>query len=99
MEKQVLVINYVGEPPTPEAAGAAIVAMNRAGTYMDTTVQPTMTCLDEKEVGQAIYMFSNKKIAKKEGITINVSTPEYCKDIDSKKMAKVIAVLKEVFNV
>lgn len=49
MEKQVLVIQYVGEKPTPEEAAAAVVAMQRAGTYIDTTVQPTMCHLTEKE--------------------------------------------------
>lgn len=99
MEKQVLVISYVGEKPTPEEAAAAIVAMQRAGTYIDTTVQPTMCHLSEKEVAQAILMFSERKQKRGEGITIQVENPDSINGIDRTKMSQLIAVLKDTFNV
>lgn len=98
MEKQVLVIQYVGEKPTPEEAAAAIVAMQRAGTYIDTTVQPTMCHLSEKEQGMAALMFSERKKNKGNGITVKVEQDPVFNGIDKEKAKKFAQFLKEIID-
>lgn len=99
MEKQVLVIQYVGEKPTPEEAAAAIVAMQRAGTYIDTTVQPTMCHLSEKEQAMAALMFANKKELKGEGVTVKVESGEpFFKSKDKDRAERFIAALKDFID-
>jgi len=98
MEKQVLVIQYVGEKPTPEEAAAAIVAMQRAGTYIDTTVEPTMCHLSEKEQAMAALMFSERKRKSGDGITIKVEQDPVFNDIDKDKAKKFVQFLKEIID-
>lgn len=98
MEKQVLVIQYAGEKPTPEEAAAAIVAMQRAGTYIDTTVQPTMCHLTEKEQGMAALMFSERKKNKGNGITVKVEQDPVFSGIDKDKAKKFAQFLKEIID-
>lgn len=99
MKKQVLVIQYVGEKPTPQEAAAAIVAMQRAGTYIDTTVEPTMCHLTEKEQGMAALMFANKKESKGKGITVKVESGEpFFESKDKDRADRFIAALKDFMN-
>jgi hypothetical protein len=93
MEKQVLVIQFVGEQPTPEQAAAAIVALQKAGTYIDTTVQPTMCHLSEKEQAEAMMVYASKKASKGSGIIVKVQNPEPI--ISATKAEKLARVLKE----
>ena len=95
MEKQVIVLTFVGEEPTPEQCGTAVVAMHRAGVCMDTTIQPTVCVLSEREQAQAMSMFAMKKASKGEGVTIKVENPA----LDKKKLAKIAAILKEALDV
>lgn len=96
MEKQVIVISYVGEEPTPEQAKQAIVSMLKSGVYMDTTVEPTLCCLSEKEQAQAMMMFTSKKASKGAGITVTVKNPEPI--ISATKAEKLARVLRELIN-
>ena len=96
MEKQVLVISYVGEKPTPEQAANAIVALQKAGTYIDTTIQPTMCHLSEKEQAEAMMLYASKKASKGAGITVTVKNPE--PTISATKAEKLAKVLKEIFD-
>jgi len=98
MEKQVLVIQYVGEKPTPEEAAAAIVAMQRAGTYIDTTIQPTMCHLTEKEQAMAALMFSERKRKSGDGITIKVEQDPVFKGIDKDQAKAFAQFLKAVID-
>lgn len=98
MEKQVLVIQYVGEKPTAEEAAAAIVAMQRAGTYIDTTVEPTMCHLTEKEQAMAALMFSERKRKSGEGITVKVEQDPVFKGIDKDKAKKFAQFLKDIID-
>jgi hypothetical protein len=98
MEKQVLVIQYVGEKPTAEEAAAAIVAMQRAGTYIDTTVQPTMCHLTEKEQAMAVLMFRERKRKSGEGITVKVEQDPVFKGIDKDKAKKFAQFLKDIID-
>lgn len=98
MEKQVLVIQYVGEKPTAEEAAKAIIAMQHAGTYFDTTVEPTICHLTEKEQAQAILMFSERKRKSGEGITIKVEQDPVFKGIDKDKAKKFAQFLKEIID-
>ena len=92
MEKQVLVIQ--GEKPTPEEAAAAVVAMQRAGTY-----QPTMCHLTEKEQAMAALMFANKKELKGEGVTVKVESGEpFFKSKDKDRAERFIAALKDFID-
>lgn len=96
MEKQVLVIQFVGEQPTPEQAAAAIVALQKAGTYIDTTVQPTMCHLSEKEQAEAMMVYASKKASKGAGITVTVKNPEPV--ISASKAQKLAEVLRSFLN-
>ena len=96
MEKQVIVIQYVGEKPTPEEATAAIVAMQRAGTYIDTTVEPTICHLTEKEQAQAMLMFSERKRKSGDSITIKVEQDPVFNGIDKKTAKKFAEFLKRI---
>lgn len=98
MEKQVLVIQYVGEKPTPEEAAAAIVAMQRAGTYIDTTIQPTVCHLSEKEQAMAAFMFGDEKRKTGDGITIKVEQDPVFNGIDKNKAKKFAQFLKEIID-
>lgn len=98
MEKQVLVIQYVGEKPTAEEAATAIVAMQHAGTYIDTTVEPTMCHLTEKEQGMAALMFSERKRKSGGGITVKVEQDSVFNGIDKNKAKKVAQLLKEIID-
>ena len=96
MEKQVLVISFVGEKPTPEQAATAIIALQKAGTYIDTTVQPTMSILNEQEQAQAMMVYASKKSAKGAGITVTVKNPEPV--ITASKAQKLAEVLRSFLN-
>ena len=98
MEKQVLVIQYVGEKPTPEEAVATIVAMQRAGTYIDTTVEPTICHLTEKEQGMAALMFSERKRKSGDGITVKVEQDPVFNGIDKDKAKKFAEFLKCIID-
>lgn len=98
MEKQVLVIQYVGKKPTAEEAAAAVVAMQHAGTYIDTTVQPTICHLTEKEQAMAALMFSERKRKSGEGITIKVEQDPIFKDIDRETAKKFAKFLKGIID-
>lgn len=96
MEKQVLVIQFVGEQPTPEQAAAAIVALQKAGTYIDTTVQPTMCHLSEKEQAEAMMVYASKKASKGSGIIVKVQNPE--PKISTAKAEKLAQILREFLD-
>lgn len=96
MEKQVLVLQFVGEKPEPEQAAAAIVALQKAGVYIDTTVQPTMCLLNEKEQAMAMAMFAQRKSHKGEGITVTVKNPE--PKISATKAQQLAQVLRDFFD-
>lgn len=96
MERQVLVISFVGEKPTPEAAGEAVVALQRFGTYIDTTVQPTMCILNEKEQAAAMMLYANKSAQRGEGITVKVNNPNPI--INATKAKKIVEILTQVLN-
>ena len=98
MEKQVIVIQYVGEKPTPEEAAAAIVAMQRAGTYIDTTVEPTMCHLTEKEQGMAALMYSKNKQKAGESVTVKIEHDPVFNGIDKDKAKKFAQFLKEIID-
>lgn len=98
MEKQVIVIQYVGEKPTPEEAAAAIVAMQHAGTYIDTTVEPTMCHLTEKEQGMAALMFSERKRKSGDGITVKVEQDPILSGIDKDTAKKFARFLKGIID-
>ena len=98
MEKQVLVIQYVGEKPTPQEAVAAIVAMQRAGTYIDTTVEPTICHLTEKEQGMAALMFSERKRKSGDGITVKVEQDPILSGIDKDTAKKFARFLKGIID-
>lgn len=98
MEKQVIVIQYVGEKPTPEEAAAAIVTMQRAGTYIDTTVEPTMCHLTEKEQAMAALMFSERKRKSGDGIIIKVEQDPIFNGIDKDKAKKFAQFLREFID-
>jgi len=93
MERQVLVISYVGETPSPEQAANAIIALQKAGVYIDTTIQPTMCHLSEQEQAQAMMVYASKKGSKGAGITVTVKNPE--PTISAKKAEKLAQVLKQ----
>lgn len=96
--KQVLVISYVGELPEPDAAAAAVVALQAAGTYIDTTVQPTMCVLDEKEQAQAMMVHSSKKSSEGKNIQVRIEGADKIGGFDRAKVDQLLAVLKDVFN-
>lgn len=96
MEKQVLVISYVGEKPEPEQAATAVVALQKAGVYIDTTVQPTMCHLSEQEQAQAMMVYASKKSSKGSGITVQVKSAD--PTISASKAEKLAKVLKELFD-
>jgi hypothetical protein len=93
MEKQVLVLQFVGEEPTPQQAANAVVALQKSGCFIDTTVQPTMCLLNEKEQAMAMSMFAQRKSHKGEGITIKVENPE--PRISADKAQRLAAVLRD----
>ena len=99
MEKQTIVIEYVGEKPTPEEATAAIVAMQRAGTHIDATVEPTICHLTEKERAMAALMFSERKRKSGDGITVKIESGEpFFKSKDKDRADRFIAALKDFMN-
>lgn len=93
MEKQVLILQFIGEEPTPEQAASAVVAIHKAGCYIDTTVQPTMCLLNEKEQAMAMSVFAQRKSQKGEGITIKVENPE--PRITPSKAEKLAKILRD----
>ena len=97
MEKQVLVIQYVGEQPSAEAVKAAFTALLRAGTYVDANVQPDVTHLTEKEVLSAATVLATKSTGKK-GITVKIGDPLLPEGIDRDKAVKFIDALKTIIN-
>lgn len=98
MEKQVLVIQYVGEKPTAEEAAKAIIAMQHAGTYFDTTVEPTICHLTEKEQAQAMLVYSKNKQKAGESVTIKIEHDPVFDGIDKDKAKKFAQFLKEIID-
>lgn len=98
MEKQTIVIEYVGERPTPQEAYAAIAAMQRAGTYIDTTIQPTACFISEKEKATAMAVLATKKVTKGEGVTIKVEQDPILKGIDKDKAKAFADFLKAIID-
>lgn len=96
METQVLVISFVGEKPEPEQAAASIVALQKAGVYIDTTVQPAICCLSEKEQTEAMMLYASKKASNGSGITVKVENPE--PTVSAAKAEKLAQVLREFLN-
>lgn len=79
MERQTIVIQYVGENPAVsdvivKAAVSAINTINDCGFYVDTTVNPIAHHFTETDIAQMTAMMANK--TKSKGITIKVETPE-----------------------
>lgn len=97
IEKRVLVISYVGEKPDFDQAAKAVVALAASGVVIDTTVQPTVCCLNEQEQAQAMSMFASRKASKGHSVTIKVEDPYV--DKNKAKLAQAIAILKDTFNV
>lgn len=96
MEKQVLVLQFVGEEPTPQQAANAVVALQKSGCYIDTTVQPEVCVLNEKEQAMAMSMFAQRKSHKGEGITIKVENPE--PRITTQKAKELATLLRSFLN-
>ena len=97
MEKQTIVIEYVGEQPTPEAVRAAFSTLLRAGTFVDANVQPNITHLTEHEVLSAAAVLATKTSGKK-GITVKISDPLVPDGLDRDKAIKFIDALKSIIN-
>lgn len=95
--KQVLVIGYVGEKPDFNQAAQAIVALAKSGVIVDTTVDPTVCILDEREQAQAMSVFATRKASEGHSVTIKVEDP-YA-DKNKAKLAKAIEILKGALNV
>lgn len=95
--KQVLVIGYVGEKPDFNQAAQAIVALAKSGVVIDTTVDPTVCALDEREQAQAMSVFAEKKASKGNSVTIKVEDPYI--DKNKAKLAKAVEILKDALNV
>ena len=97
MEKQILVIQYVGEQPSAEAVKAAFTALMRAGTYVDAAVQPDVTHLTAREVLSAATVLATKSTGKK-GVTIKIGDPLVPDGIDRDKAVKFIDAIKTIIN-
>jgi len=94
MEKQVLVIQYVGNMPTQPQVEYAVEALQRAGCHIDATVQPTVISLNEKEQAQAMAMHAIRKERRGEGITITVKNQEPI--ITEEKAKKLATALRQI---
>lgn len=97
MEKQTIVIQYVGEQPSTEAVKAAFTTLMRAGTYVDANVQPEVTHLTEHEVLSAATVLATK-ISGKKGVTVKISDPIIPDGLDRDKAVKFIDALKTIIN-
>lgn len=97
MEKQTIIIQYVGEEPSNGAIIAAFSALLNNGMVVDRNVEPTIHHLTEKEVMSAASVLASKTSGK--GVTIKVETPRSKKVVftDDKK-ARILEALAEVFN-
>ena len=96
MERQTIVIEYVGETPTRHTIVAAFEALIHTGTVVDATVQPTITCLTEKEVAAATAVMAKKSASK--GVTISIENPKKAIVFGEDKKEKLFNVLSEILN-
>ena len=100
MERQTIVIQYVGEQADHNVEYAAVVAflntLARGGVYVDDTVDPTAHHFSENDVAQITAMMANK--AKAKGVTIKVenTTKPVLNREDGEKLIRTIKSLFDV---
>lgn len=100
MERQTIVIQYVGESPAMnevlvKAAVSAITAIANNGFYVDTTVDPTVTHFTENDVAQVVAMMANKAKAKSVTIKVENSKPALSRE-DGERLIRTIKGLFDV---
>lgn len=96
MEKQTIIIQYVGEKPSNGAIIAAFSVLLNNGMVVDSNVEPTIHHLTEKEVMSAASVLASKTSGK--GVTVKVETPRKNVILTEAKKAKILETLAEVFN-
>ena len=100
MERQTIVIQYVGEQADNDIQSAAVVAflntLARGGVYVDTTVDPIAHHFTETDVAQVTAMIANK--SKTKGVTIKVenTTKPVLNREDGEKLIRTIKSLFDV---
>ena len=100
MEKQVVVIDFVGERPSDEVIGSAIMSflttIKKSCSYIDATVAPHGRHYSEDEVAKVIASHFEKS---KGGITIKVENPERPKLVITKdKEEKLREFIERLIN-
>lgn len=100
MEKQTIVITYVGERPSDEVQASAVLSflktINNSGTYVDATVNPTAHHFAEDDVAKVIAATSRKSGTR--GISIKVEKPERKVVIDSDRKEKIMEFFSDLLN-
>ena len=101
MQRQTVVIEWVGEMPSKEHQVAATIeflnSLARNGVYVDATVDPSISHFTEKDIAgiSAVVAKNNKS----RGITIKVEKPDAPKIVLTKdKEEKIREFLESMFN-
>lgn len=100
MEKQVVVIDFVGERPSDEVMGSAIMSflttIKESGSYIDATVDPHGRHYSENEVAKVVASHFEKA---KGGIIVKVKSPERPKIVITKdKGEKLQEFIERLIN-
>lgn len=100
MERQTIVIQYVGERAGHDVQSAGVMALlntlSKNGVYIDATVDPTAHHFSENDVAGVCAMVANK--AKAKGVTIKVENT--MKPVLNKEDGeKLIRTIKSLFDV
>ena len=100
MERQTIVIQYVGEQADHNVESAAVVAflntLAKGGVYVDATIDPIAHHFTETDVAKVVAMIADK--SKATGVTIKVENPMRKAGLSKKDRDKILSVFEEILN-